>query len=662
MNFFSFWKRNKTPPPGKLQDLPLSPTLQWMTLGLLWVGLLPLLYALPFTLTILLTGIGGAISVLALQKPLPFLFRLAVVLFLIFAVIYLQLGVGDFKSMAMAVIVSIMIMKSTEIHTPRDSIGVILFSLIGPSSAFLLKIEPWITWPCIFLTFFGCFMLFSALLDWKERKPYVLWKDKFKKIGHLGLYAIPLGALLLFGLPSLQTTLQGWGQSQRAEGLQTQMTPGAWGTLFDNPETAFRVTFEGDAPLPPFYFKGFTLSTYDGQTWNGTPAIPGEPLPPFRPTPTTNTPSYRYFISMERTRQMFLYSLEQPRSWPSELMDLQPDGSLRAKTSIEQERRFGPIVSQSFSLSYMLPDHERYRYLQLPKDYNPQTQALIQQWRSDGLTDAQIIEKTLQWFGQEFAYSYDPPPLTRHQVDDFLFNTKTGYCQHFSSSFAVMMRMAGIPSRVVLGYAGGEWNAMGKYWRIPQSNAHAWNEVFINNQWLRIDPTAMTTHNGVRPQDPEQPWWKAWWYDQEWTDFLDHRQEDLTKDFNLKDKASFFKIEALDDLPLWVVFALMGLVFLMLVWMIYRVWKKPVTKRHAKAQKLLIQLMGRPEPSITWQQHYDVFCAAHPELTSAHREQLLNLIDRLNALLYHPSSTEDIALLCRDIQALRNHLKHKKTS
>lgn len=649
-----FLWRKKIPPVGHIRDLPLNPPLQWLTLGLLWVGVFPLLYALPLTLMILLTGIGGAVSVLALQKPLPYLFRLAVVLFLVFAVIYLQLGVGDFKSMAMAVIVSIMIMKATEIHTPRDSIGVILFSLIGPCAALLLKVDPWVTWPAMVLTFMGCFILISALLDWKERKPYLAWQEKFKALGLLSLYSAPLSWILLLGIPALQNSFQGWGDSQRAEGLQTQMTPGAWGTLFENPETAFRVVFEGETPPPPFYFKGFTLSVYDGRTWNGTPSVPAQPLPAFQPPPDSKNPSYRYTISMERTRQFFLYTLEQPKIWPSKHMDLQPDGSLKAKQSIDQDQTFGPFVSQFFPIEQPLTPSERLRYLQLPEGFNPKTQTLIRQWKAEGLTPAHMVDRTLDWFGREFEYSFDPPPLTRHQVDDFLFHTQTGYCQHFSSAFAIMMRMAGIPSRVVLGYADAEWNELGQYWRIPQSNAHAWNEIYLDGRWIRVDPTATTSHNGVRPQDPEQPWWRAWWHQQEWTDWLDHRQETLSKDFNLKEKASFFKIEALDDLPLWVIFGLMAIVFLMLVAMIYRVWKKPALIRHAKLHRGITRLLGRKEPWNTWQEHHDAFVQHHAPLPDAWRHDLHLLIQDWNALLYtiHPSPT-----LVSDLEQRLRHLQ-----
>jgi hypothetical protein len=76
-------------------------------------------------------------------------------------------------------------------------------------------------------------------------------------------------------------------------------------------------------------------------------------------------------------------------------------------------------------------------------------------------------------------------------VDEFLFETKQGFCEHYAGSFVVLMRAAGIPARVVTGYQGGEYNDLGGYYILRQYDAHAWAEVWLQNRgWVRIDPTA----------------------------------------------------------------------------------------------------------------------------------------------------------------------------
>ena len=133
--------------------------------------------------------------------------------------------------------------------------------------------------------------------------------------------------------------------------------------------------------------------------------------------------------------------------------------------------------------------------LNLPEGFNPKTRKLIEQWKQDGLDGLDgraMVRRVLTHFNQEaFHYSLQSPLLGKHSVDEFLFETRTGYCEHYASAFTVMMRMAGLPSRVVTGYQGGWYNEIGKYLLVRQSDAHAWSEVwFPNAGWTRVDPTA----------------------------------------------------------------------------------------------------------------------------------------------------------------------------
>ena len=92
---------------------------------------------------------------------------------------------------------------------------------------------------------------------------------------------------------------------------------------------------------------------------------------------------------------------------------------------------------------------------------------------------------------QPFVYTMQPPRLADNAVDEFLFETRKGFCEHYASAFTVVMRAAGVPARVVTGYQGGEFNPLGGYLIVRQSDAHAWAEVWIRDRgWLRVDPTA----------------------------------------------------------------------------------------------------------------------------------------------------------------------------
>jgi len=99
---------------------------------------------------------------------------------------------------------------------------------------------------------------------------------------------------------------------------------------------------------------------------------------------------------------------------------------------------------------------------------------------------------------QEFYYTLTPPRLSDDSVDEFLFETKRGFCGHYASAFAILMRAAGIPARVVTGYQGGTFNRFANYWIVRQSDAHAWDEIWIDGHgWLRIDPTSVIAPSRV---------------------------------------------------------------------------------------------------------------------------------------------------------------------
>src|SRR5690606_14137748 len=128
----------------------------------------------------------------------------------------------------------------------------------------------------------------------------------------------------------------------------------------------------------------------------------------------------------------------------------------------------------------------------LPPEVNPRTRQLALRLRGAAASERDYIEAVLAMFTQQpFFYTLTPPKLDRNAVDDFLFNTRSGFCEHYASAFAVLMPAACIRARGVTGYQGGEYNRMGEYWIVRQSDAHAWTEVWLEERgWTRVDPTA----------------------------------------------------------------------------------------------------------------------------------------------------------------------------
>ena len=137
--------------------------------------------------------------------------------------------------------------------------------------------------------------------------------------------------------------------------------------------------------------------------------------------------------------------------------------------------------------------------LEYPEDLNPKTIAMGKSLAQRFDRSEDIISEVLKMFReQEYFYTLQPPALENDVVDEFLFNTRRGFCEHYAGSFALLMRAAGIPARVVTGYQGGEFNAVGNYLIVRQSDAHAWNEVWLENRgWLRVDPTAAVSPSRI---------------------------------------------------------------------------------------------------------------------------------------------------------------------
>ncbi len=184
-----------------------------------------------------------------------------------------------------------------------------------------------------------------------------------------------------------------------------------------------------------------------------------------------------------------------PAEWSAprhQTIGMQSDYQLRFFFRNGTNARFDYEVTSytEYSAREVLDDDQKAVYLDLPAGYNPRTHDLMREITAGGPDDLTVIERALSIFrNDDFFYTLTPPALGTHSVDEFIFESKEGFCEHYASTFAFMMRAAGIPARVVTGYQGGELNALGNYFIIRQSNAHAWTEVWLDDEgWVRVDP------------------------------------------------------------------------------------------------------------------------------------------------------------------------------
>jgi transglutaminase-like putative cysteine protease len=304
------------------------------------------------------------------------------------------------------------------------------------------------------------------------------------------LMAIPLAAACFLFFPRLSG--QFWALQRGAQatsGLSDEMAPGSIGKLANEYDPAFRVRFEGTPPTrEALYFRGPVLNSFDGFTWRRDRAVlyrPGEL--------EMQGASLRYRVTLEPTNRPYLFTLETVVGSPGRGMFLSYDRQVTVSENVTSARSYDAVSHLGARDLDPLSDLGRRFETRLIGDGNPRARALAIEMRSRARDDAEFSRAVLQWFqAQGLEYTLEPGTTSLDSVDTTLFDTRKGFCAHFASAYATMMRAAGVPARVVTGYLGGEWNPVGGYLLVRQTEAHAWTEIWLDGRgWTRVDPTAV---------------------------------------------------------------------------------------------------------------------------------------------------------------------------
>jgi transglutaminase-like putative cysteine protease len=315
----------------------------------------------------------------------------------------------------------------------------------------------------------------------------------------LMLQAAPLAMLLFLLFPRLPGPF--WGvdsQSEARTGLDDEMTPGDVSDLSASGEVAFRARFLDRTPPPEQrYWRGPVLHEFDGRSWRRPQA---QAFPQTQVT-FAGAP-IRYQITLEPSGRRWVLALDLPSLWPEREIVQSFDLTLLAARPLNNVAAFDLVSHPEFAAGVVLAESLRRKALELPRDgSNPRSVALGRglAGRHAGDTPTMVNELLRMFREQPFEYTMQPPRLADNAVDEFLFTTRKGFCEHYASAFTVVMRAAGVPARVVTGYQGGEFNPYGGYLIVRQSDAHAWSEVWIEGRgWQRVDPTAAVAPERVR--------------------------------------------------------------------------------------------------------------------------------------------------------------------
>ncbi|WP_428827611.1 DUF3488 and DUF4129 domain-containing transglutaminase family protein [Azonexus sp. IMCC34842] len=386
------------------------------------------------------------------------------------------------RDAGVAMLVMFMAMKLLELKRRRDGIVVVtlgyflllthyLYSQSIPTGLWLLT-AMWIV---------------TATLIRLHGGPASSLRATLRYAALLIVQALPFMLVLYLLFPRVSGPL--WGLPQDAHagktGLSDSMSPGSVAQLAQSSEIAFRVRFDDEIPAKDkLYWRGPVMENFDGTTWR-----------PFAGRYQTArlqiiSPPIGYETTLEAHNQRWLLALDAPAGLPPETV---LNGALTAasRQPLTSRQRYRLSASLDYRFNTVEDPAVLQRSLALPAGRNERARQLAKSWREREASSEAVIRKALSLFSSEFFYTLQPPLLGENSVDEFLFQTKRGFCEHYAAAFVVLMRSAGIPARVVGGYQGGERNPVDGYLVVRQSDAHAWAEVWLEGRgWVRVDPTA----------------------------------------------------------------------------------------------------------------------------------------------------------------------------
>ena len=395
-------------------------------------------------------------------------------------------------------------LKMLELKQRKDFYQLVLIGLfiLATSFIFIQSLNYFVVFIALFLLNV-CLLLtyFSSHNQWQMN----YWLS-FKLL----LQSVPLALALFLLFPKLAPFWQVPLAKSAHTGLSDQVSVGDIANLALSNAVAFRVDFTGDAPpYQQLYWRTLVLDKFDGKSWRQTVSLADLKRQNFyhknnrnKPQISINHPvtgiGIEYQVFAEASFQQWLFALDVAKTPQSDIIS-RADFSLYRNEIISQTYNYQLVSYLQAPLNIALNDAQQRQNTALPQNTNPKLWQEGQRLRQHYQNDEQLIAAVLSRFrNQPYRYTLRPPLLGKNALDEFYFHSQAGFCQHYASSFAFLMRAAKIPTRLVVGYMGGEFNKQGQFYTIKQRDAHAWTEVWLTGKgWQRVDPTAAVSPDRV---------------------------------------------------------------------------------------------------------------------------------------------------------------------
>lgn len=522
---------------------------RWMAAFCLFVSVAPLGLALPLGWAFALrVGVVCAIGAWRAHGLAARLSLLAVDF--VFLLWWMFGGYPQSPSeLALAVFVLGVSFKAMELRTVGDGYMASAMCFLGPFLAVIQGLPLWIVVLSSVSLPLSLVLRSGMACVESGQAPGAPWQKRhwIAVAGMVGM-TLPVALALFWLLPRVSTPFFGLPKSAGGGGVPDTMEPGSLDRLMQDPSPALLITFKGETPEPSqMYWRTFVLSSFNGRTWfqMGMP-----PDAEADPVVAANTAVYSYSLSMLPVAGAYVPLMDRPLSVQGAKTLQTATMTYRSTDTPNQIRQFEATSAPGAVLDAgVLSPVVRRANLMLPDGFNPRTRSLVAGWKARGYSDEKMVSTALRYFRDNMTYSYTPPLLGRHSVDELMFDTREGFCEHFSSSFVFAMRAAGIPARVVSGYQGGR--PSGSSWEVRQLDAHAWAEVWLGKRgWVRVDPTFAVVKK--RPAPPGEARGAGFGIDLPWLGLIhektsswfggfDHRrQQDLFSKWNTQGWSQWF--------------------------------------------------------------------------------------------------------------------------
>lgn len=559
-----------------------------------------------------LSGLWGVIWLILVwryskQKLAPFP-RLFLVFFslLSLGLIYLNYQTLLGVEAGVAFLSTCLFAKSLEAKNTRDLLIVFNFALFVSASLLLHSQAFWmavIVFSAFVMCLMGLYRIQTGLFNHHQLSSNQLKNDVQQILKLVGI-ATPFFIILFIFFPRLPPL---WAipiqKNQATTGISDRMSPGDIAQLSQSSALAFRVVADM-RQLPnrqELYWRALVLDEYDGTTW--TSSFYNQKIK--NVDSTSYRVAYQYLAADEQANWIMglEYSIPQER-----YLQLYQDDSIRPSKLIKRNQPIQMFwLGRTSTPSILLSPRQIEFSTRFDEDRDQKAQQLAHQlFEQSQKQPEKYIQTVLNWYRKNnFVYTLTPGTLSGDRIDQFLFSSRKGFCEHYASSFVMLMRYAGIPARVVTGYQGGQFALDGESWEVRQLDAHAWSEVYLHGQWKRIDPTAM-----IAPQridggmqnylaEDQQVWGdtqaQTWRLQQfkflknmrVWSDYLSYQWQSKVVGYDAEKQKNWLSKLGFNSSYSYVLILIIGIAGILAVYVGFYWWRQ--TRQQALYQRIVIQ-------------------------------------------------------------------------